>query len=78
MSIALDLDTRSIDFTQEYTQVDLKTYVYMDISQGFEIEGLAHSEAYFFKLLTNWYGLKDAGLTWFDYLKTGLIDRGFI
>ena len=28
-------------------------------------------------LLTNWYGLQDAGLNQFDYIKSGLLDRGF-
>ena len=29
------------------------------------------------KLLTNWYGLRDAGLNWFDCVKSSLLDRGF-
>ena len=29
------------------------------------------------KLEKNLYGLKDGGLTWFNYLKKGLIARGF-
>lgn len=29
------------------------------------------------ELLTNWYGLKDGGLNWFDEIRNGLLDRGF-
>ena len=30
-----------------------------------------------YKLLRNIYGLKDSGRTWFDFLKKGLIERGW-
>jgi hypothetical protein len=30
-----------------------------------------------YKLLRNLYGLKDAGKTWFDFLKKGLLERGW-
>jgi hypothetical protein len=62
MSVALDLDTRSIDFTMAYAQADLKAPVYMEIPWGFEPEGVDHPEAYCLELLVNWYGLKDGGL----------------
>ena len=30
-----------------------------------------------YKLLMNTYGLKDAGKTWFEFLKKGFLDRGW-
>ena len=77
MSVALDLDTCSIDFTMAYPQAHLKTDVYMEIPWGYEIEGEEHSSAFCMKLLTNWYGLRDAGLNWFDCVKSGLQKCGF-
>ena len=70
LSAALDLDTRSIDFTMAYAQADLKTPVYMEIPWGFEpddkeIDPSTHCIC----LLTNWCGLQDAGLNWFDCIK---------
>ena len=32
---------------------------------------------FYMKLLTNWYGLRDARLNWFDCIKSGHIDRSF-
>ena len=78
MSIALDLDTRSIDFTMAYAQAPLKAPVYMEIPWGFKPAGVDHPDAYCLKLLVNWYGLKDGGLNWYDCIKSGLQDRGFI
>jgi hypothetical protein len=36
-----------------------------------------HHQPNVLKLLKNLYGLKDAGLTWFEHLKYGLAARGF-
>ena len=46
MSIALDLDTRSIDFTMAYAQALLKAPVYMEIPWGFKPAGIDHPDAY--------------------------------
>ena len=66
LSVALDLDTRSIDFTMAYSQAKLKTRVFMDIPWGFEIEDANNRSACCMEFLTNWYGLKDGGLNWFE------------
>jgi len=41
------------------------------------VNGIKDLDRYCLKLLTNWYGLKDAGLNWYNYLKASLIARGF-
>ena len=43
MSVALTLDTRSIDFTMACPQADLKISVHMETPWGYEIEGEDHS-----------------------------------
>ena len=58
----MKLDTRSIDFTMAYPQAKLKNRVFMDIPWGFTIEGESNPDAFYLELLTNWYGLRDAGL----------------
>ena len=78
ISVALDLDTQSIDFTMAYTQADLKVLVFIEIPWGFKLKDIENPNIYYLKLLVNWYGLKDGGLNWYDCIKTGLEDRGFI
>ena len=39
LSVSMDLDTRSIDFTMAYPQAKLKNRVFMNIPWGFTIEG---------------------------------------
>ena len=75
--MALDLDTRSIDFTIAYPQVDLKTAVFMNIPFSFKVEGEANTDQFCLKLLTNWYRLRDRELNWFDCIKIGLLDHEF-
>ena len=47
VSIALDLNTRSIDFTLSFFQDELKSDVSMDIPYGHEIEGIDSTKAHF-------------------------------
>ena len=61
-----------------YAQADLKAPVYMEIPWAFEPEGVENPNAYCLQLLVNWYGLKDGGLNWYDCIKTGLENRGFV
>ena len=46
----------------------------MRIPKGFSVSTPGH---YLLKLKKNVYGLKDAGRTWHEHLKKGLLDRGF-
>ena len=73
----MNLDTESIEFTMACPQAKLKTRLFMEIPWGFQIENEAHSEMCCMELLTNWCGLRDGGLNWFECIKSGLQDRGF-
>lgn len=78
ISIMYDLPTTAIDFVLAYPQAMLPedTVIYMEIPMGTFIDG-AHRKTHVLKLRKNLYGLKQAGLNWFNYLKQGLEERGF-
>ena len=65
---------RSVDFVLAYPQADLTKDIYMRIPKGFNVTSPGD---YLLKLKKNVYGLKDAGRTWHEHLKKGLLDRGF-
>ena len=73
---------RSIDFVLEFPQADVKTDIFMrhpSIPNDFVIPDMPKSSDRFtkvYKLIKNIYGLKDAGRTWNQFLKSGLIQRG--
>ena len=66
-----------------FPQAPVKTDIYMrppKVPGEFVIPDLPKREDRFqnlYKLIKNLYGLKDAGKTWFDYLKKGLKQRGW-
>jgi hypothetical protein len=78
---------RQIDFVLAFLQADTGTNVFMEVPGHFEVQNgkLARNsqapnprhQPNVLKLLKNLYGLKDAGLTWFEHLKDGLVKRGF-
>lgn len=68
---------RSIDFTMAYPKAILKTDIYMEIPQGFDLEVDEDIKYFCLKLIQNIYGLKDGGYNWFECLKEILIARGF-
>jgi hypothetical protein len=78
-----DWHMESIDFILAYPQAPVKTDIYMRpprVPPDFIIPDLPTlsdrlTQAY--KLIKNLYGLKDAGKTWADYLKKGLLKRGW-
>ena len=65
-------------------QADIKTDIYMKpptVPHNFVILDLPQLSDMFthvYKLLKNLYGLKDADKTWNDYLKKGLLKRGWV
>lgn len=73
----------AIDFVLAFPQAPIKTDIYMKppkVPSDFRIPDLpnfADRFLYLYKLLKNLYGLKDAGKTWFDFLRVGLIERGW-
>lgn len=80
LSIAImnDLPTTAIDFVLAFPQADLglEEQVFMEIPIGMEIPG-HDSNSHVLKLKKNLYGLKQASLNWFTYLKEGLGEIGF-
>lgn len=73
----------SIDFVLAFPQADVKTDIFMRpprVPPDFSIPDLPSFTDRFtkvYKLLKNLYGLKDAGRTWNDHLKQGLLKRGW-
>jgi hypothetical protein len=74
---------QSIDFVLAFPQAPIKTDIYMrppKVPPDFKIPDVPTLSDRFtnvYKLLWNLYGLKDAGKTWFDFLKKGLLERGW-
>jgi Reverse transcriptase (RNA-dependent DNA polymerase) len=78
-----DWHMRSIDFVLAYPQAPVKTDIYMfppKVPPSFVIPDLptaADRANNVYKLIQNLYGLKDAGKTWYDHLRKGLLSRGW-
>jgi hypothetical protein len=83
IAIINDWHMRSIDFVLAYPQAAVKTDIYMmppKVPPGFVIPDLptmSQRVSSVYKLLQNLYGLKDAGKTWYDHLRKGLLARGW-
>ena len=70
MLVALNLCTRSIDFTIECLQATLKKDDHVQMTWGYEVKDEEHLQSYCLKSSTNWNSLKDGGLNWLDFLKS--------
>lgn len=81
LSIAImnDLPTTAIDFVLAFPQATLGSdeLIYMEMPAGMDCPGTDRKQ-YILKLKKNLYGLKQTGLNWFKYLKSGLTERGFV
>ena len=71
----IDQHTKSIYFVQAYPRVDIKVTIYLHTPQGVDF-GNKHKDIVL-KLKNNLYGLKDAGLTWWEIISKGFLDLGF-
>ena len=67
---------RSLDFVMAYHQANIKTDIFMRVPRGCVIPRASQGRS-ILKLRKNLYGLKDAGRTWHEYLRDGLLRRGF-
>ena len=76
MALLLGWHMRSIDFIMAYTQADVKTDIFMQLTAGTTIQGVDPNK-HLLKLQKNLYGLKDGQVTWHEYVKAGLLSRGF-
>ena len=61
MAMALDLETKCIDFTMDCPEAVLKTDVFMEIVWGYSLETADSKHTHCLNLLRNLYGLKDSG-----------------
>ncbi len=79
IAVMNDLPTTAIDFVLAFPQATLspEEKIFMEIPYGMT---LPHGDrkGYVLRLKKNLYGLKQAGLNWFEYIKSGLEERGFI
>ena len=71
LSILRELHAMSVDFVLAYTQSDVKSEIFMELPIGFGVEGY-HTREWFVIIYKNLYGLKDAGMAWFEKLKEDL------
>jgi hypothetical protein len=71
LSVLLGLATKQVDYTLAFVHADLKDDVYVRMPRMFERPG------YIYKLKKSLYGLRQAPLNFFLYLKEGLEARGF-
>ena len=70
--------TRQIDYVQAYPQAPVDRPMYMEIPNGFQIEGTGtESDSYVLEVLQNIYGQKQAGRVWNLYLVERLKEIGF-
>ena len=78
IAVMNDLPTTAIDFVLAFPQARLKPEerIFMELPFGMSLEN-GSSKTHVLKLKKNLYGLKQAGLNWFEYLKEGLEERGF-
>ena len=74
------LESKSIDFVLAFPQADLDIPVYMELPAGVvpadDVD--ENRRRYVLRLNKSLYGLKQAGHNWFEKLRKGLLDRGFI
>jgi hypothetical protein len=78
LSVMQDLPTTAIDFVLAFPQATLseEEKIYMELPYGMQVPGRKNRDNVL-KLKKNLYGLKQAGLNWFEYLKKGLEERDF-
>ena len=75
LSLLLGMKSCCADFTLAFTQYRIDQEMYIDLPIGFDVDG--NKDEYVLQLKKTLCGLKQAGLNWFDTLKTQLISIGF-
>ena len=71
------LHTKAVDFIQAYPQAKIKAIIFLKTPPGVTLQSEGGQDMVLL-LLKNLYGLKDAGLTWYEHLTSGLTNIGFI
>jgi hypothetical protein len=66
-----------LDYVLAYPQAPAIRLLFMEIPKGYTLDGVDNPEDYVLRINRNIYGGKDAGRTWFLYLKRKLEKLGF-
>jgi hypothetical protein len=74
MTLANGWDTRQVDYTNAFAQATVKEDVFVELPRDFSA---SESGAFVLKLNKSLYGLKQAPKTFFEHLRTGLLERRF-
>ena len=74
--ILRDIHTKSVDFVLNYTQADIESGIFIELSIGFVVE-VVHPREWVIRPNKNIYVLKYTSLAWFGKLKKVLKARGF-
>ncbi len=79
LSLTQDLVARQIDFILAYPHADVETAIYLELPPGYEhfLSSGENPKDFFLLLKKNVYGLKQAGRTWYQFLRDHLIARGY-
>ena len=78
LQFILGLKSQSIDFTNAFAQADIpsgKTFL-IELPWDFKSEGGQHDV--FLKLKKSLYGQAEAARLWYEKLRDGLLERGFV
>jgi hypothetical protein len=70
--------TVQLDYVLAYPQAPAIRQLFMEIPKGFTLDGVNDPREYVLEINRNIYGGKDAGRTWFLYLKAKLLKIGFV
>jgi len=76
LSIIHGWKTRQLDFILAYPQAPVVRPTFMELPKGINFPGLDRKK-HCLHVKRNIYGGKDAGRTWYLYLKKGLVELGF-
>ena len=69
--------TRQVDFVLAYPQADIPFDNFMKLPKGISTKE-GKRDSHVLKLRKNIYGGKNSGKIWYDYLKKGLMNIGFV
>ena len=74
----LGLQSQSIDFTNDFAQADIPSWepVFIKIPSYFKSDGVQHDVV--IKLKKNLFGQAEAARLWYENLRNGLLERGFV
>ena len=75
--LLLKWETVQLDYVLAFPQAPAVRDLYMRIPNGFTLDGVENPSDYVLRIKRNIYGGKDAGRTWFLYLKERLERVGF-